>query len=50
MADFTGVDSKDLDQSLNRLANMGWIRYKKMGGKYDFTLFSDPIKRELRIN
>jgi hypothetical protein len=50
MADFTGVESKDLDQSLNQLANIGWIRYKKMGSKYAFTLYSEPIKRELRIN
>ena len=46
MARFAGVETLSaVDKSLARLADQGYIRYKKIkGGIYKFTLFPEPIK------
>ncbi|MBA7535325.1 hypothetical protein ES705_27578 [subsurface metagenome] len=50
MAKFAGVKVKDVDRSLANLASLGYIRYRKIkGGIYKFTLFSNPIERELEL-
>ena len=50
MAKFAGVKCQDVDKSLADLANMGYLEYKKLkGGKYQFTLYPEPIK-EIELN
>lgn len=46
MARFAGVATiSKVDKSLVRLANMGYLRYRKTkGGIYKFTLYPEPIK------
>ena len=48
MAKFAGVEIKEVDNSLNRLSDMGFLRYKKISGKYQFTLYPEPV-RELEL-
>jgi len=52
MAKFAGVVTLSaVDKSLARLADQGYLRYSKIkGGIYKFTLFSDPIEKELTLN
>jgi len=52
MAKFAGVETLSaVDKSLARLADMGYLRYSKIkGGMYKFTLFSDPIEKELTLD
>ncbi len=50
MAKFTGVKCQDVDKSLADLASMGYLEYKKLkGGKYQFTLYPEPVK-EIELN
>ncbi|MBA7702883.1 hypothetical protein ES703_111658 [subsurface metagenome] len=50
MARFTGVKSRELDKSLARLADMGYLKYRKIKGKkYKFILYPEPV-RELELN
>ncbi|MBA7540720.1 hypothetical protein ES705_33022 [subsurface metagenome] len=51
MAKFAGVETLSaVDKSLARLADMGYLRYKKIkGGIYKFTLYPEPIK-EIELN
>ena len=51
MAKFAGVETlSKVDESLDRLANQGYLKYKKLkGGIYKFTLFPEPIK-EIELN
>ena len=48
---FGGAETlSKIDESLTRLANQGYLRYRKIrGGKYMFTLYSEPVK-ELELN
>jgi len=49
MAKFVGVEFQEVDKSLAHLAELGFLRYKKIkDGKYQFTLYPSPV-RELRI-
>ncbi|MBA7560494.1 hypothetical protein ES695_03495 [Candidatus Atribacteria bacterium 1244-E10-H5-B2] len=50
MARFAGVETLSaVDKSLARLADMGYLKYKKIrGGNYKFTLYPEPIK-ELKL-
>lgn len=50
MARFAGVETlSKVDESLARLADMGYLRYKKVkGGIYRFTLYPEPVK-ELQL-
>lgn len=51
MSRFAGVEFSEVDKSLNRLVDMGFLRYKKINGKYKFTLYSEPVTiREFSIN
>lgn len=51
MAKFAGVKCRDVDKSLANLADQGYLKYKKLkGGIYKFTLFSDPIEKEIILN
>ena len=43
MARFVGCEFKEVDPSLLKLSGMGYIRYKKIKGKYDFMFFPRPI-------
>jgi len=50
MAKFAGVKIKDVDRSLADLADMGYLKYRKIkGGIYKFTLYPEPIK-EIELN
>ena len=49
MARFVGVKSRKVDQSLSRLADLGYIEYRKIKGGYKFTLYPSPVKK-LYIN
>ena len=51
MAKFAGVETlSEVDKSLARLANMGYLKYRKIkGGIYKFTLYPEPIK-EIELN
>ena len=51
MAKFAGVETLSaVDKSLTRLADMGYLKYKKIkGGIYKFTLYPEPIK-EIKLN
>ncbi|MBA7496507.1 hypothetical protein ES702_07116 [subsurface metagenome] len=51
MARFAGVETLSaVDKSLARLADQGYIRYKKIkGGIYKFTLYPEPVK-EIELN
>jgi len=50
MARFAGVKIKDIDESLADLANMGYLKYRKIkGGIYKFTLYPEPVK-EIELN
>jgi len=50
MARFTGVKSQELDKSLIRLTDMGYLKYRKIKGKkYKFILYPEPVK-ELELN
>jgi len=46
---FVGVEEKDLEKSLNRLADLGYLSYEKIKrGKYSFILFPEKVEvREL---
>lgn len=46
MARFAGVETlSEVDKSLARLADQGYLRYSKIkGGIYKFTLYPEPIK------
>jgi len=49
MAKFTGVKPRELDITLKRIANQGFIKYEKVkGGEYQFILYPEPV-RELEI-
>ncbi|MBA7576084.1 hypothetical protein ES708_17921 [subsurface metagenome] len=52
MARFTGVKPRELDSSLARLANLGWLKYNKIkGGKYQFILYPEPVRiMELKLS
>ena len=53
MAKFAGVKVKDVDRSLARLADQGYLRYRKIKGGYKFTLYPEPVtvrKLDLRNN
>ena len=51
MARFAGVETlTEVDQGLARLADQGYLEYKKMkGGIYQFILYPEPV-RELILN
>ncbi|MBA7496894.1 hypothetical protein ES702_07503 [subsurface metagenome] len=51
MARFAGVETlSEVDKSLARLADQGYLRYSKIkGGIYKFTLYPEPIK-EIELN
>ena len=50
MAKFAGVKVKDVDRSLARLADQGYLRYKKIkGSKYQFILYPEPVN-EIKLN
>jgi len=51
MARFAGVETlSEIDKSLARLADMGYLRYRKIkGGIYQFTLYPEPVK-ELQLS
>lgn len=46
MARFAGVETlSKIDESLARLADLGYLRYRKIkGGIYKFTLYPEPVK------
>jgi Fic family protein len=48
MTKFAGVEIQEVDKSLNRLKNLGFLRYKKIKGQYQFILYPEPV-RELEI-
>ena len=52
MARLAGVKSRELDKSLTRLADQGYLKYKKIkGGIYQFILYPEPVRElELRNN
>jgi len=49
MARFAGVEFKEVDKSLDHLEELGYLKYKKIKGKYQFILYPEPV-RELEIN
>lgn len=51
MAKFAGVETlSEIDKSLARLADQGYLEYKKIkGGEYQFVLYPEPVK-EIRLN
>ena len=51
MAQFVGVETlSKVDVSLARLADQGYLEYKKIkGGIYQFILYPEPVK-ELELN
>jgi len=51
MARFAGVETlSKIDESLTRLADQGYLKYRKIkGGIYKFTLYPEPIK-EIELN
>jgi len=50
MSRFAGVKPRELDKSLARLADQGYLKYGKIkGGKYQFILYPRPV-RELELN
>lgn len=45
MSRFVGVESREVDKSLTRLSDLGYIKYRKIkGGEYRFTLYPEPVK------
>ncbi|MBA7643745.1 hypothetical protein ES703_51478 [subsurface metagenome] len=45
MARFVGVKPREVDLSLARLTNMGYLKFKKnKGGSYQFTLYPEPVR------
>jgi len=52
MARLAGVKSRELYKSLTRLADQGYLKYKKIkGGIYQFILYPEPVRElELRNN
>ncbi|GAI77975.1 unnamed protein product [marine sediment metagenome] len=45
MSRFVGVESQEVDKSLTRLSDLGYIKYRKIkGGEYRFTLYPEPVK------
>jgi len=46
MARFAGVETlSEIDKSLARLADQGYLKYRKIkGGIYKFTLYPEPVK------
>lgn len=46
MARFAGVETlSKIDESLVRLADQGYLEYRKIkGGIYQFTLYPEPVK------
>ena len=52
MARFAGVKSRELDITLARIAEQGYLKYEKMkGGIYQFVLYPEPVQElELRNN
>ena len=44
MSKFVGVLPRDVDKSLSSLSDLGYIRYQKIKGMYDFRLYPQPIK------
>ncbi len=46
MARFAGVETlSKIDESLARLADQGYLKYRKIkGGIYKFTLYPEPVK------
>jgi len=51
MARFAGVETlSEVDKSLARLADQGYLKYRKIkGGIYKFTLYPEPTK-EIELN
>ena len=50
MAKFAGVKVKDVDRSLARLADQGYLEYRKVkGGEYQFVLYPLPVN-EIKLN
>ena len=50
MARFAGVEIKEVDKSLAHLADLGYLRWKKIKGQYQFTLYPEPATiRELEL-
>jgi len=50
MSKWVGVRPRELDKSLARLSDMGYIKYRKIkGANYRFTLYPEPV-RELTLN
>ncbi len=44
------IGSREVDKSLDRLSDLGYIKYRKIkGGKYQFILYPEPV-RELELN
>ena len=44
MSRFVGVKSREVDKSLTRLSNLGYIKYRKIkGGNYRFILYPEPV-------
>ena len=52
MARFVGVESREVDKSMARLASLGWLKYNKIkGGKYQFILYPEPVRiMELKLS
>lgn len=52
MARFAGVETlSKVDNSLARLADQGYLKYKKIkGGIYQFILYPEPIKEIILSN
>ena len=50
MSRFVGVESREVDKSLTRLSDLGYIKYRKIkGGEYRFTLYPEPMN-EIKFN
>ncbi len=50
MSRFVGVKSREVDKSLDRLSDMGYIKYEKSkGGNYRFILYPEPVN-EIKLN
>ena len=47
------IGSREVDKSLDRLSDLGYIKYRKVKSGYEFTLYSRPVtvrKLDLRNN
>jgi Mn-dependent DtxR family transcriptional regulator len=50
MAKYAGVKCQDVDKSLARLSDLGYIKYRKIkGGNYRFILYPEPVN-EIKLN